>query len=234
MSLLGSLHRFLVIHRFYALSIASALAVACLLGRMHLTGRWDYIFLLWNLFLAWLPYLASLWAASLHQRYPRHPHLLLLPSAGWLLFLPNAPYLVTDFIHFRHIDSVPWWADLGLLALFAWSGCALAVTSLRAMQEIVRSWVGGLLSWLFVLLVSALAGFGIYLGRFGRWNSWDLLFQPTPLLSEIASFLQTPLDHPQMVGVSALFATFIFVCYITLAPPRPTPSGRSARTSRAG
>ncbi|MBA3532638.1 MAG: DUF1361 domain-containing protein [Ardenticatenales bacterium] len=214
------IHRFLAEHAFYALALATLLALACFAGRLYLSGRWEYLFLVWNLFLAWIPYLASLWGSMIRRLTPENPWLLMVPSALWLLFFPNAPYLVTDFIHIRHIDTFPWWFDLGLLALFAWSGCFLAVASLQAMQQIVRGLFGSVISWLFVLVASGLCGFGIYLGRFLRWNSWDLFFNPRPLLADIAAFLLDPRSHPQMIGVTGLFAAFVFVCYVTFLSSR--------------
>ncbi|NTV65840.1 MAG: DUF1361 domain-containing protein, partial [Oscillochloris sp.] len=84
------------------------------------------IFLVWNLFLAWMPYLMALWAeASARHAIWR----VLLPSTLWLLFLPNAPYIMTDFIHFGEF-GLPWWYEVGMLLAFAWAGCLLGVASL--------------------------------------------------------------------------------------------------------
>ena len=66
-----------------------------------------------------------------------------------------------------------------------------------------------------------LAGLGVYLGRFLRWNSWDLFLHPRGVLSDVVTRLADPLAHPQALGVTCLFAAILFVCYLALAPREP-------------
>jgi uncharacterized membrane protein len=174
------------------------------------------LFLVWNLFLAWLPYLGSLWTTYLYRRQSRRWWSLLLPSLLWLIFFPNAPYLVTDLLHLQSRAPVPIWYDLGLLSTFAWAGLFLAIFSLRTMQMLVKTLAGSLTSWLFVASVLGLSGLGIYLGRFLNWNSWDLFFHPFDVLSDVAIRLAHPLSHLQTFGVTFLFAAFLLVCYLTI------------------
>jgi uncharacterized membrane protein len=201
-------------HAFYALAVSSTLAVAMLAGRVLRAQQGSDIFLVWNLFLAWVPYGWSLWAASIQRRYPRDWWRLLLPGALWLLFFPNAPYIITDFVHLRERPPVPLWYDIGLLAAFAWSGCFLAVVSLHTIQRLVRQLCGAVVSWLFVGASVGLSGLGVYLGRFERWNSWDLLFAPHDVLAAVARPILFPLSHIQPLGVSAMFATILMICYV--------------------
>lgn len=208
------LHRFLMQHAFYALALSSALAVGILAGRVLRAQQGSYIFLVWNLFLAWVPYGWSLWAASIQRRYPRDWWRLLLPGALWLLFFPNAPYIITDFVHLYERPPVPLWYDIGLLAAFAWSGCFLAVVSLQTMQRLVRRLCGALVSWLFVGATIGLSGLGVYLGRFERWNSWDLLVSPHDVLVAAARPILFPLSHIRPLGASAMFATILMICYV--------------------
>jgi uncharacterized membrane protein len=209
------LHRFFTQHAFYALALSSALAVGILAVRVARVERMTYVFLVWNLFLAWVPYLWSLWAAAIQRRFPRDWWRLLLPGGLWLLFFPNAPYLVTDFIHLRERAPVPIWYDIGLLAAFAWSGCFLAVASLQTMQRLVGQLCGAVVSWLFVLASVGLCGLGVYLGRVERWNSWDLLFYPHDVLAAAVRPILDPLSHIRPLGVSAMFAAILFACYVT-------------------
>jgi uncharacterized membrane protein len=212
------------INRFYHLSIQQALYplllssfLACLLFavRYYFTGSRGYSFLVWNLFLAWLPYLASFLASYLCQP-PRRWWPLLILGPLWLAFLPNAPYILTDLIHLRHRPPVPIWYDTLLIASFAWTGLFLAVFSLRAMQLQVKALAGRLAGWLFVLSVVGLTGLGVYLGRFMRWNSWDLLFNPQAVLADIVTWLANPLSHLHTFGVISLFACFLLICYLTI------------------
>jgi hypothetical protein len=147
---IGKIHGLLAEHQFYPLLLSSALAIGLWAGRSWMWAPRDFRFLVWNLFLAWLPYLWSLWALSIHRRRPHRWWLLLLPGALWLLFFPNAPYLVTDLIHLRGYPPVPPWYDIGMLISFAWAGCFLAVASLYIMHQIIRAYAARL-SWLIVM-----------------------------------------------------------------------------------
>jgi uncharacterized membrane protein len=211
------LHRFLSHHRMYSLTLCSAFACALLALRVEMTNTRNYLFLGWNLILAWIPYLAALWAASTYARYPRQAWRLLVPGMLWLLFLPNGPYLITDFAHLPYMEFVRWF-DIGLLAAFALSGWLLGVVSLRTMQEVVARICGTVASWGFVLVSAGLCGLGIYLGRFLRWNSWDVLVQPRTLLREALAIAADPAHHARIVGVSLLFAGLLLIGHLVLGP----------------
>jgi uncharacterized membrane protein len=143
---------------------------------------------------------------------------LIVPGALWLAFFPNAPYILTDFWHLRERAPIPVWYDLGLLAAFALSGLFLAVFSLHTMSRIVRDYLGVIAGGLFAAAVLALGGLGIYLGRFLRWNSWDLVLNPRGVLGDVAVRVADPLSHPQTIGVTVLFAALLWVCYLAVAP----------------
>jgi uncharacterized membrane protein len=205
----------------YSVALSSLLAVTLFACRVYRSRNVTYVFLVWNLFLAWVPYLGSLWADHLYRSQPRRWWRLLFPGALWLAFFPNAPYIITDFFHLQERSPVPLWNDTGMLAIFAWTGLFLAVFSLRIMQRLVKRHLGSILSWLFVAVTLGLSGLGIYLGRFLRWNSWDLLLHPRGVLGDVAARLIRPWDHPQAVGVTFLFAALLLACYLTITPPEP-------------
>jgi uncharacterized membrane protein len=206
----------------YPLLLSSLLAVALFAGRVYRSHNTSYFSLLWNLFLAWIPYLISLWANQLHQYHPPRWWYLIIPGALWLVFFPNAPYIVTDFLHLQERPSIPLWYDIGMLAAFAWTGLFLAVFSLQTMHRLVRHYLGSILSWAFVIIVLGLSGLGIYLGRFSRWNSWDLFLRPKGVLRDVVVPLLNPWSHPRAFGVTFLFAALLLVCYLTLALREPS------------
>lgn len=212
---LQRIHRFNLNFLIYPLVLSSLLAGGLFAGRVYLSHKSTYLFLVWNLFLAWLPYLFSLVVALLHRRHPRGWWLIAIPAALWLLFLPNAPYIITDLWHLDERKPVPMWYDIGMLATFAWSGLFLAIVSLNIMQTVVRDYAGQLASWLFAFTAIGLSGFGIYLGRFLDWNSWDLILRPRGVLADILARLTHPMRYSQTYGVTILFAAFFFVCYLT-------------------
>lgn len=215
---LRPLHEFLAGRSFYPLALSSGLALGLLMVRLERTHSWGFFFLGWNLILAWIPYLASLLAGAIFLHRPAGWWRTLAPSAVWLAFFPNAPYLVTDLMHLSSRQGDPWlfWFDIVLLATFAWTGCVLGVASLRGMQALVTAIAGWAASWLFVLGATGLGGVGIYLGRFHRWNSWDLLANPGGILADVAAGLSNPATQLRPWGLCALFAAFILVCYLTL------------------
>jgi uncharacterized membrane protein len=213
-------HRFLMRQSFYPLLLSSLLAVTLFAGQVYRSRSASYITLVWNLFLAWIPYLISLWADQRH--HPPRWWQLIIPGALWLLFFPNAPYIITDFVHLRERPSIPLWYDIGMLTAFAWAGLFLAVFSLQTMQILVKHYVGSALSWVFVTIVFGLSGLGIYLGRFLRWNSWDMFLQPKEILRDVIVPLLNPWSHLRAFGVTFLFAAILLVCYLTLTLREPS------------
>lgn len=210
-----STHKFLKHQLFYALVLSSLLAFAFFVGRVYISRTGTHFFLMWNLFLAWIPYLCSLLIAVLYLRRARW-WAFVLPAALWLLFFPNAAYLVTDLYNLEELAPVPFWYDIGLFAACAWTGLLLAVASLYTMQLLVKNYFGGALSWIFVFSVVALNGLGIYLGRFMRWNSWDLFVHPFRVLGDTIAPLLHPTSHREPVGVTLMFGALLLVCYITI------------------
>lgn len=223
---LRAAHRFLAGYAFYTLAFASALAVGLLALRCARLHSWDQLWLTWNLLLAWVPYLAGLATVGLWRRDPARLGRLIVPAALWLAFLPNAPYIITDFIHVRARADLPWlfWYDMVNMALLAWTGCVLGALSLGMIQRIVASYLGRALSWLFVLGTAGLCGCGIYLGRFARWNSWDVLTNPRALASDLLPALLQPAAYLRPWALSGLFAAFFLISYLLLAA-RPALAG---------
>src|SRR5437868_10012889 len=165
-----------------ALTFASGASFALVVARIIWTGHLAYGFLIWNLFLAWLPLIFALLASDNYQAAGSGRNWRFFGLAGaWLLFFPNAPYIFTDLIHlsthyFRHF-----WIDLVLILVCALTGLVLGFVSLYLMQSVVTRMIGRAASWLFIAAVTALGSFGIYLGRFLRFNSWDIVFKPVDL-----------------------------------------------------
>ena len=200
------------------LLFSSGFACSLLVVRIWFSREPIYVFLTWNLFLAWLPYVLSGLASCAHRR--RRWGMLLLFSGGWLLFFPNAPYILTDFLHLVQRGPVPLWYDVLLLVAFSWTGVFLALTSLSTMHEIVKRYGGRIGGWLFAGAALVLGSLGVYLGRFLRWNSWDVFFSLTAVLADVAVRLLHPLAHRQAYAVTVFLSAFLFVCYLTLASGR--------------
>lgn len=193
--------------------LSSALAILLLGTRFVWTGEQEYRFLVWNLFLAWVPYGLAIAIRWLHGRGARAVTLIPL-FVMWLGFLPNGPYLVTDFIHLRYRNGAPLWFDAVMLASFAWAGVGLGAASLRVCSRVVRERRGPLAAAGFVPLAALATGFGIYLGRFVRLNTWDVATRPGTVLAQVFSPLAHPLAHPRAWTVTLTFALFFIVAYL--------------------
>jgi len=210
-------------HRFaYAiiglLGAASLVCVVLIAARSWYSHTYHYWFLLWNLALAWVPFVfagvaytlaparrASLWVA------------VLLSALAWLAFFPNAPYILTDFLHLGSMgDIVPGWYDVLMLYWFAWTGLMLGIVSLYLMHEIVARALGMVTGWVFVVVVAGIGSLGIYLGRFLRWNSWDLVRRPGPLADELLGRFTDPHSQPRLLGFTLLFALLFLFIYVAV------------------
>jgi uncharacterized membrane protein len=198
------------------LVFASAMSVALVAARIAWTGNIFYGFLIWNLFLAWVPLGFALLACEKYGETERPTWTFLALVASWLAFFPNAPYVFTDLIHLTRRFYLQFWVDLALILVVALTGLVLGFVSLYLMQSVVTRILGRAASWLFVGGVAALSGFGIYLGRFLRLNSWDLILRPLVVSRSLGQWAVDPLEHPSPFAFPLLFATFLFIAYVML------------------
>jgi len=199
-----------------ALLFSSGTSVALVMARIVWTGRFGYSFLVWNLFLAWLPMLFALLACEKYQSTSGRDWRFLGLAGAWLLFFPNAPYIFTDLIHLTTRFYPYFWVDLSLILLCALTGLVLGFVSLYLMQSVVERMLGRAASWLFVAAVAGLTGFGIYLGRFLRFNSWDVVFKPWQVYQGIGSWVADPWANSTSLAFPLLFGTFVFITYLML------------------
>ena len=164
-----------------------------------------YGFLLWNLFLAGMPLLISHYL----YKYKEINRIVLYGSLFiWLLFLPNAPYIITDLVHLYHRPPVPFWYDMLMVLLSAYNGVALGFISVHQVEKIIlrRNAENYLLP--FRIAVILLMGYGVYVGRYLRFNSWDAIIDPVNLFRSIKGSL-----HPGTVGFVLTFSFVLFILY---------------------
>jgi len=219
-------------HESRRIWIVAALLAWCavLIGcRMHFSGTGIYRFLLWNLFLALLPLLFG-WAVRALDRRGGASFLLGVLFACWLLFLPNAPYVTTDLLHLAPKGAVPLWYDLALLLSCAGTALALGYLSLIDVHGVVARRFGERTGWCMAIVSLFLCGFGIYLGRFERWNSWEIVTRPQPLVVDILDRLLHPHAHLRTWGVTVLFGVGLSLGYLLL---RTLQGGGSSPQRRA-
>ncbi len=175
-----------------------------LLFRVWLTGRLFFLFLVWNLFLAMVPYLCTSFLRLCRWRNMRTiPFFTVLGC--WLLFLPNSPYIITDLIHLQNELSVFPWYDLFLVFVFAFTGLLFGILSLWDVYQMLRERYSEAFSKVCLFIVCFLCGYGIYLGRFLRFNSWDVVSDPLALALAIGNSM----GEPRMWFVTLAFGGFL-------------------------
>jgi uncharacterized membrane protein len=200
---------------FFLLGGSSIFSVALYRFRGFWYEEEGFTFLIWNLFLAWIPLLMAYtaWVVSLGRKWLYF--VIPIVAFVWLIFLPNAPYIITDFNHLADPSSVvPVWFDVMMLMWFSWTGLLLGVVSLYLMQDIAHREFGRWAGWILVFIVSILSGLGVYIGRFIRWNSWDIFANPVGITSQIVSGAQDP--SLRSIGFIAIFGGFFLFVYLTL------------------
>ena len=208
------------------LGVASALCLGLELVRERHYDAYGFRFLIWNLFLAWIPLLLAL---LIYDRYRRgRPLLVLAPALVlWLLFLPNAPYIVTDFVHLSRVSRAPLWLDGVEVSAFAWTGMLLGFVSLYLVHAVARHRFGAAAGWVGVFGVLGLVSVGVYLGRVKRWNSWDMLTQPGARLAQLHAHLADPASLARAaavtVAVTVLLTAAYLVFYVLMAVRLETP-----------
>jgi len=183
--------------------------------RVERSGTLFYLFLCWNLFLAWIPWLAGQ-AFLASNRRRASAALQLAWFALWLLFLPNAPYILTDLLHLASRPPVPLWFDLALLLSCAGTGLLLGYASLLDVQAAMERRFGRVAGWGVASGSLFLSGFGIYLGRFRRWNSWQALTDPAGIFRDVSDRLLDPTSHPRPYTVTLIFGGGLFLGYTAL------------------
>ena len=191
------------------MAVSSALSVILLYFRIQWSGSLMFVFLTWNLFLAWIPFLLAFALSEMNNNGTSRIKKLAVFS-GWLLFFPNSPYILTDLFHLRLRSEIPIWFDLVLILSFAWNGLLLGYSSLMEIQKVLRTRLSVGIVNLFIAGLLVLCSFGIYLGRYPRYNSWDIITNPIRLFSDIFNMILDPMNNTRMVGVTFSTSRYLF------------------------
>ena len=183
-------------------------------ARGFLTGNWwFFVMLTWNLFLAFFPLGVVLVLRDLRTAGFLSRWLMVAGLAMWLAFLPNAPYIITDLFHIKNVDAPLLWFDTITLFLFAQTGLLAGLYSTLVVHRMLRPVTGTWPTWVLMLGSQVLSGFGIYLGRFGRWNSWDVLTKPLALVDALAAASQNHLGLKLTLAYGFVLAVLYMAFY---------------------
>jgi uncharacterized membrane protein len=194
--------------------ILSFLFSVILIGfRVVYTSHLLFAFLIWNLFLAFVPYIIS---KQMDEMPAAHKWKFIFCFFAWLLFIPNSFYIITDLFHLDSSEGMPLWYDLALLLSFAWNGLLLGILSVRQMEKLIEKNFNQQPGFLFILPVMALSGFGVYIGRYLRFNSWDVLTNPFQLFRDIVYLFIHPIRNRFDWSMIVCYTILLTLIYYTI------------------
>ncbi|MCB9047053.1 MAG: DUF1361 domain-containing protein [Chitinophagales bacterium] len=186
----------------------SLFSVLLIIARVVYTSSLMFSFLVWNIFLAAVPLYFSLKALNSNRKLTTTIY-----SALWLLFFPNSMYIITDLFHLMPRENVPLWFDLLILFSSATNGVLFGFLSLSNMEKTFKKFSSSRMRHVLVLFIMLLCGYGIYLGRFERWNSWDIIAQPYMLSISVMHDIVHPVRNINTWALSLSFGIWMFLLY---------------------
>jgi uncharacterized membrane protein len=201
---------------FYALLFSTVVATVLILIGAARSGSTFYLFLIYNMGLAFIPLLLAWWLTFRLKKTawltPGNVVLTLL----WLGFLPNSFYMITDLIHAQQSIGIDLLYNIVLILMCIFNALIAGYISLylihwallkRFYYRNVHLLIGG---------VILLCSFAIYLGRYLRWNSWDVIVNPAGLLFDVSDSVASPSTHPQVFSTTVSFFFLLTTMYIVL------------------
>lgn len=194
-------------------SLASIVLFVAGALRNHSTA---FEYLIYNLFLAWIPLGITLWLERMlrHRLWSSWPPFLL--TLFWLGFLPNAFYMISDYIHLQEVARVDLLYDVIMFSSFILNAFALGLISLYIVHSELRKRVSPVSSWALMGATILLTSFAIYIGRDLRWNTWDVLLNPASILFDVSDRLLAPHAHPEMFTTTFGFGVLITNMYVVV------------------
>jgi len=194
------------------LIVSISLTLIMLIARGLRAHSTAYLFFPWNLLLAVIP----LYFSRKLSKYQTVTWKSLLILAGWLLFFPNAPYIITDIFHFYQRPGVPVWYDLLLVLSAAWNGLIAGFISLMQVDNFISRHTGKKMNIAIISFFVFAASSGIYLGRFLRFNSWDVVRKPRTLAGLAFDYVGHPTEHISAWVFSLLCTALLLLIYYSI------------------
>ncbi len=183
--------------------------------RIFLFNSSSLKYILWNIFLAFIPFIISYTLLSLLKNNRLSKIIFIVGIIFWILFIPNAPYLVTDIIHIGEIRAVPVLYDAILLFNSALIGLLFGVYSISHIEQILRIKYSQKIASLVIFVTIFFISFGIYIGRFLRFNSWDIFENPISFIRAIGEIFMDKGYLVESFLYTILFFFFTSVFYLS-------------------
>ena len=192
------------------LILLSALSVFFVLVRIIIKDESRFSFLIWNLFLAWIPFILVTIAKAVNNKLTKYAIMTI-----WILFYPNSPYIITDLLHLKNYSQNILWYDSLTIFLTALTGLLIGLNSIYKAKKMCEHYLNKLMIWILLISCNILTGFGIYLGRYCRLNSWDMFNRPIWFVGRVLHQFENPLAFKltitfatALTGVYYIFENF--------------------------
>lgn len=195
------------------LILMTAFSFMLFIFRYYISDTKVFLFLNWNLFLAIIPFLVSTFISKFQVK---SKSALVALIVIWILFFPNSPYILTDLFHLRARNIVPIWYDLIVILSYAWTGLMFGFVSLLQIEKLLSEFLNKNFIRISSVLFLFISSFGVYLGRFLRWNSWDILSDPFGLFKDISYRIIYPSENPRTWGLTILMGILLNLMYFSI------------------
>lgn len=198
------------------LAISSLTSVALFLIGAANYDTGIFGFLNWNLFLAWLPLLLVIGLKKFLKTNPWLSWQAIGLTALWLAFLPNTFYIISDLIHVNSLNSSNSLFYAVMIFSFSFNGLILGFISIYLIHRELIKRLPKNYAHLVVAIVILLCSFAIYLGRYLRWSTWDVVVNPAGVIFDVSDRFINPVAHGRTFEVTALFFVLIGSMYFVL------------------
>ncbi len=199
-----------------ALGLSSLVSVFLYtIGFFHFNSS-IFWFLNWNLVLAWMPLVfATLLVRYLNKgRWQSWQAIVLVLL--WVGFLPNSFYLISDLMHLNSIFTVQPLFYATMIFSFSFNGLMLGFISLYLVHKLILKRLKPNVAHILIAAVILLCSFAIYLGRYLRWSTWDIIVNPAGLLFDVSDRFIHPIAYGQTFQVTAFFFVLLGSMYLVL------------------
>ena len=194
------------------LALLCSIILAMWLARYVYTGSIRFFFIGWNIFLGLIPFAAAAYLIKKQKELGRFSKTFLLFT--WLLFLPNSFYIITDLIHLKSNEQFMLWYDAGFLFFAALTGIVAGVISILMIERFSSRYLGKAKAMAISFVTLGLSGFGVYLGRFDRFNSWNIINDPFELFYTILHYVKDPVVNYRVWGISLVLGGMFMALYL--------------------
>ncbi len=166
--------------------------------------------------LAWVSLFITLWLEHVIHRKLWSSWFALAITGLWLVLLPNAFYMISDFVHIQDVSRVDLLYDVVMFASFIFNGVFLGLISLYLVHWELAKRLRRRTATTFIGIIILSCSFAIYIGRELRWNTWDILTNPSSVLFDVSDRVLNPREHPKAFTTTISFFVVLSSMYLVL------------------